>query len=644
MEFIGREKELKKLEECFGKGQAALIYGRRRVGKTSLIEEFCKDKRTLFIRSIRSGLTANLDYISDEIASFTGEPATPFKGWYDMTRSLGELMKQNIVLVIDEYPFLQKCDPSIDSFMQHLIDRDLKHSESMLILCGSAVSLMRTIIEDGDGPLYGRFKHIIRLMPLTLNECRLMHPGLPETDGLKLYLTVGGIPTYHEDISCSSYPDYIRKNCVEDSWIMDEAAFLMKADYQDSLKYESVLSAIAAGNTGAKAIAEYARIGNSTCTEILKDLVNNGVIDTVHPMLGAAKRPRYFISDYLIAFCHSILFRRRSLVGPEDANGASAKLMYDINGFLGTRFELFCRDWIVRSYNVLEIGKWWIDDPRRDLHEDIDIVARISVANSKIDLFVECKFRKDEIGFHDYNILYRRAEQFMDTTNCRLMMISISGFDADLKEYAEGGGVILVGPEEILGHRKAPEIVLRRSEPLTDVLGLLQHIRVHPGLDRHHPCDVRHLPDGLEEEVLRHHPVHLVRERLRGGVVGAGGDHGGELLPLGEDGRRVDVQIAVEPVPEDPEQAVLQVEVDRCDLDEALGVPQGLDDGRETVLQDAVPAVMLARLAVLTVADPSELVEMDDLHVLADGAGAFYDALGDGVPESALAGARYDGY
>lgn len=642
MGFIGREKELEKLNGCFGKGQAVLIYGRRRVGKTSLIEEFCKDKRTLFIRCIRSGLTSNLDYISDEIASFTGEPAIPLKGWYDMTRALGDLMKQNIVLVIDEYPFLQKCDPSIDSFMQHLIDRDLKHSGSMLILCGSAVSLMRTIVEDGDGPLYGRFKRIIRLMPLTLDECRIMHPGLPEIDGLKLYLTVGGIPTYHEDIGCTSYSEYIRMNCVEDSWIMDETAFLMKADYKDSLKYESVLSAIAAGNTNAKTIAEYAKIGNSTCTEILKDLVYNGVIDTVHPMLGAAKRPRYFISDYLMSFCHSILFRRRSLVGSEDTDGASAKLMYDINGFLGTRFELFCRDWLSRSYNVLEIGKWWIDDPRRDLHEDIDIVARISVANSKIDLFVECKFRKDEIGFHDYNILCRRAEPFMDTTNCRLMMISVSGFDADLKEYAEGGGVILVGPEEILGHRKAPEIELRRSEPLPDPLGLLQDVGVHSGLDRHHPCDVGHLADGLEEEVLRHHPVHLVGQGLRGGVVGAGGDDRGQLLALGEYRGRVDVQVAVQPVAEDPEQPVLQIEVDRRHLDEALGVPQGLDHRGEIILQDAMAAVVLAGLAVLAVADPSELVEVDYLDLLPYGAGPVDDPLGYGIAEAALAGTGDD--
>ncbi len=127
-----------------------------------------------------------------------------------------------------------------------------------------------------------------------------------------------------------------------------------------------------------------------------------------------------------------------------------------IRDHLESRFVLFCMDLIGKSYNVGSIGRWWMDDPKEDIHEDIDIVARIGIGTVRYDLFVECKLTAKPVGFHQYNDLARRASRFSDRSNPLLMIISEGGFEEDFEEFARAEGVLLAGPEEIRGNRPMP--------------------------------------------------------------------------------------------------------------------------------------------------------------------------------------------
>lgn len=456
--FVGRKAELEKLNGIYGIGKAVLIYGRRRVGKTTLIERFCEGRPTLFIRCLDSTLRSNLDYIHQMVTEYRKEDNGPYRSYLDMKDDLARVCSDgNNIIVIDEYQYLLKADDSVDSFMQHLIDETLNGSTSTLILCGSSVTMMRETGEDGSRPLYGRFRHRIHLQPLSMEECREFHPEMPDHDQMMLYLTFGGVPRYHSESEEVTFESYFRRNCIEDSWIADEALFLLKADYPNSGDCAAVLSAIARGSVTPKEISERAGIG-TRYVAVLKRLVDNGVVGVVNPMLGAPKRPIYFIRDDFLAFYFGVVQYRMDLFRNRDPGKAFDELYPYLKTFMGTRFELLCHDIVCREYPVVEIGRWWIDDTRRDIHEDIDIVARLSVGRTKYDLFAECRFTSKKVGFTQYDQLEKRVEPFMSSRNPCLMMISESGFEEEFEEFARSVGVVLIGPQELYGHRPFPEI------------------------------------------------------------------------------------------------------------------------------------------------------------------------------------------
>lgn len=458
--FVGRGSELEKLNSVYGKGKAVLIYGRRRIGKSTLIDRFCEGRRSLHLTCIDSTLRSNLDYIHRMVSNFRGEDSGEYRDYLDMKDDLARICSDgNNILVIDEYQYLVKADDSIDSFMQQLIDETLKHTESTLILCGSSVTVMKSTGEDGSHPLYGRFRHRIYLMPLSMEECRTFHPDMSDHDQMMMYLTFGGIPRYHEESEEESYEDFFRRNCIEDTWIADEALFLLKVDYPNSQECDAVLSAIAGGSVRPKEIQERSGIGTKY-VDVVKRLLENDVIGVVHPMLGAPSRPVYYIRDRFLAFYYSVVRYRQYLFLHGDSAKAYDELYPYIKTHIGKMFELHCQDIVCREYPVLEIGRWWMDDPKRDIHEAIDIVAKVSEGRSRVDLIAECKFTSKKVGFTQYNDLERRAARFSDNFNMRLMIISESGFEGEFREFAESTGVMLIGPEELYGHRQFPEIPL----------------------------------------------------------------------------------------------------------------------------------------------------------------------------------------
>lgn len=458
-EFVGREKELRTLKECEGRGKAVLVYGRRRIGKSTLLRRFSATKNTLYLTCIDNGTISNFDYFTEKISEFLTEPIPPITNWTNLEKMLVKVLQvRRTILVIDEYPYLREGDRSADSYFQHIIDTGLDGTESTLVLCGSSVSVMRGLFENGQGPLYGRFFRIMEVGPLSVSECASLHPGLPWVDNLRLYLTVGGIPRYHDVPDVGSYDGYITRNCAEEDWIAEEVSFLLKSDYQNARKIAAVLSAISNGSVSAKNIAEATGIDDSTCSRLLGALTANGAVDTVHPMLNAPKRPVYRITDNLTAFCYEVLFPRRDLFMKNDFSIEPVRPY--LSTFLGRRFELFCRDWLCQTYNVTEIGSWWMDDSRKDIHEEIDIVARLRVGNSKVDLYVECKFTSRPVGFHVYNSLESRCRKFMEQGNGRMMLMSASGFDEELIEFAGPAGILLVGADELSGRKAPPRITL----------------------------------------------------------------------------------------------------------------------------------------------------------------------------------------
>ena len=239
---------------------------------------------------------------------------------------------------------------------------------------------------------------------------------------------------------------------------MDEADSLIMAEFSPFEQYIAVIAAISKGAVRLKDISEKVGVDDSTCSGYLRELIGSGVVGVIRPMMGAPKRRVFYIVDDLIAFHHEVVIRRRSMISNQHPDRSYPEIEQHIDTFLGRRFELFCMRFIIGNYPVTEIGRWWRDDPRRNVHEDIDIVARMISGNVRTDLYMECKFTKERVGFHVYNVLDSRVSQYMDGGNHSLGFMSVSGFEDDFAEFARDAGILLIGPEELFGHRPVPEI------------------------------------------------------------------------------------------------------------------------------------------------------------------------------------------
>lgn len=456
-ELIGREDVLRTLEESFGKRSAFVVYGRRGIGKTAVLRRFCEGRRSLHLVCRRSCGRGNLDYAARAVSNLTGAPAGPYRDLADALKDIGAVCSEApTAVVVDGYPWLAESEDCIPSDFQRFIDLELPETDSMLILCGSSVCVMKDIGRNGRGELCGRFRNLIGLKPLTPDQCAAFHPGMGDLDNLLLYLTVGGIPAYHAALEGSTYRECAERLLGSFERILDEADMTLLAEPGVGKHAPAVLSAIGSGAVRQVDIAEYAGIDKAACSRIVDALRDAGFVDRVAPMLGAPRRPVYRISDGFLSFRFGVLAECRHIVeneAPEDAYGLLEERILD---HLDGEFAMLCEKLILRSYPVKEIGRWWRDG-RNGGHEEIDIVARILANRAERTLLAECFPVCRKAGFGEYRDLTRRA-RIAGAGNARLMLISPSGFDERFAEFAARNGALLVGMDEIFGRKPMPEL------------------------------------------------------------------------------------------------------------------------------------------------------------------------------------------
>ena len=196
--FVARERELTALERMYKRDgfQMAVIYGRRRVGKTTLIDEFVKDKRVLYFTAQQKTSHQNLELLSAATYAAFSLPATlpAFASWNDALRFVVERVGKEppdtpLVIVFDEFPYAAEADPSLPSALQATIDHGLKQTDTKLILCGSNEGFMESRVLGSKSPLYGRRTMQMRLNPFDYLDAARMLPGVPPEELVIYYAT-----------------------------------------------------------------------------------------------------------------------------------------------------------------------------------------------------------------------------------------------------------------------------------------------------------------------------------------------------------------------------------------------------------------------------------------------------------------------
>ncbi|OUO19000.1 ATP-binding protein [Collinsella sp. An307] len=408
--FVGRKRELTALQTRYDRGgfQFAVVYGRRRVGKTSLLNAFTQDKRTLFFTALEQSDHDNLRDFSAAIARFfqLPEDMVSFPSWTSAIDYLAERAQQErFVLVFDEFPYAVKRNESLPSILQVAIDHKLKHTNLFLALCGSNQGLMESRVLGKKSPLYGRRTIQIKLQQLGYLEVREMLPNVEPQDAFRYYGCFGGVPYYLELIdSATSLRENLSSLYFDPAgFLYDEPFGLLRQELSEPALYSSVLRAIAGGANRQKEIADRTGISATTLPSYLRTLENLSIVERTVPFgknARTSKRGLYRIRDACYDFWFRFVMPATSSI--EAGLGGAALAQLDdsrLDEYLGRRFERLCAEWLTRQaiaeklpLPVTNVGSWWGTNPRKRAQDDIDVIA--ADEGHKRLIIGECKYRE----------------------------------------------------------------------------------------------------------------------------------------------------------------------------------------------------------------------------------------------------------
>ena len=438
--FVGRAEELEVLESIWSgrSTKTCAVYGRRRVGKTTLVDRFCQGKKHIRFSFINSTEEKNAALMDSAISRYKGTKPIGLSTFQQALDALSEIIvKEDIVLFMDELAYLFEQAPHAPSVLQHFIDHPLKNSNSMLIICSSAVSIIKKELEHEDRPLYGRFINRVHVKQLHYWQCERMHPEMTRYDALRTYMTIGGYPAYHEIIQNSSFEDMITKHFLgPNAPLAEEAQNMISLELSPLPTIEAILLDISQGTTDAKRIADKEGLSKTICGKYLKAMENLEIIDRLIPMANSDKKTKvYRIKDPLVGFWHMVLYRNLDIASSHNREAAYEAMDEEISAYLGHRFEDVCTDYIKRRFLCKKIGKWW--GWTGEETSDIDIVAEAVDGKEKYAILAECKFRNRKTGISALKELEERSRYVKGYNNVKFKLFSGSGFTEELIEIAE---------------------------------------------------------------------------------------------------------------------------------------------------------------------------------------------------------------
>lgn len=421
--FYGREKELKKLNVMYSsnKFEFAVFYGRRRVGKTTLIREFCKGKKSIYFVAREASGEVNLKNFSNDVFGSTERNKMGniyFPDWEKAFEYIGNISKEErLILVIDEYPYLAENLPSISSIIQAHIDMKLKDGKLFLILCGSSMSFMEYQVLGYKSPLFGRRTAQFRVKPFNYFQSTLFLEGYEKEDKAVFYSITGGIPEYLSKINKNlSLKENIIALYLNDSGALyEEPTNLLKQELREPATYNGIIDSIAAGASKLSEIASKNSMESNKCAKYLSSLISLGIVKKEIPITEIiSKKSIYLLEDQMFRFWYRFVFPNMSLIVSNFGEEVyDTKIELQLNSFMGLTFEEICKQYMYENVKSApfffgNIGRWWGNNPKLKRQEEIDLMA----FEGDNAIFGECKWTNSLVDTNVLNDIVKQSEMF----------------------------------------------------------------------------------------------------------------------------------------------------------------------------------------------------------------------------------------
>lgn len=448
--FVDREKELEYLNSEYSKKESSLIvlYGRRRIGKTSLIKEFGKNKNMIYFLATEETEKQNLKQLSMLVSEYFKFDSMNFTNWDSVFNFIVRYKQdKKIVIVIDEFQYLGKTNSAYPSIFQRIWDNILKDKNIMVILCGSLINMMETQVLNYTSPLYGRRTGQIKLKQIPFkNYNEFFEKKIGQKNLIEKYSITGGVPKYIE--SFTQEKDIfteIQNNILNNqNYLYEEPYFLLQNEVTEIGSYFSIIKTIAAGNKKLGNIATNLGVNPTSLSKYLQTLVNLDILEREVPITEKnqekSKKGRYNIKDNYLAFWFNFIYPNKSFLEMEKYDFVMEKIKNNfIDNHVAFVYENVCREkmWDLNingkfGFIFDKLGRWW------NSNEEIDIVGFDSNGNDII--FGECKYTNKPM---DVDILYKlenkatKVDWKKDNRKEKFILFSINGFTKRLRDLCE---------------------------------------------------------------------------------------------------------------------------------------------------------------------------------------------------------------
>ena len=464
--FINREQELNNLEHRYRAEGAEffVLYGRRRIGKTELLKQFCKDKRSIYFLASQLKERDHLNQILEVALHVIEDPSLQnmtFNNWESVLVYFAQKAEEEpLVVVLDEFQYLCEDNSALPSLVQRFWDLHGKDSNLFLILCGSHVSFMEREVLAERSPLYGRRTGQLKLQPLSYRESGRFYPEFSSREKALIFGMLGGVPSYLNRFTLENsehlreeYNQSIEQNMINElltpqGYLFDEVNFLLRTELREPRTYASILQAIAGGMTRLNEISQRVGLNTTSANKYVSVLRELGLVKRVVPLTERApdrsKKGLYKIADNYVKFWHRFVLPFRSLIESENSDLVYNRMIApNLSQYMGEIFEDVCRQYVELHWKEkigiapTRVGAYW------GSNLEIDIMTE-NLDNS--NWFGECKWWKSPVGENVLNKLIEKVDLLPEHFKERpkYILFSASGFTASLKQRASDTGVILI--------------------------------------------------------------------------------------------------------------------------------------------------------------------------------------------------------
>ena len=471
MKFIGRERELDSLKEFYERDGIGMIviYGRRRIGKSTLIAEFVKDKKFIFYTATKVGRERNLELFSKQVTDLFLPGIEDIR--FQTIEAVFDFIDKNIsdekiVLVIDELPYWAEKDESLLSILQKYIDTVWHDKNLKIILCGSALSFMENKVLSEKSPLFGRRDSQIKLDAFDYLDAAKFVPDYSNKDKAICYGITGGVAKYLSIIDPHKSLDdnIIRLFFRTDGYLYDETRNLLTQEFSDITLVNNIIEQIASGQNTINVIAN--KIGEKEATLLysLEKLISVGLVEKKKCITEEKnrKKTQYVLKDHMFKFWYEFIPKATSVI--EIGHGAlyyQKAVKPHLHSFMGSVFEDMCRYYTLQhgilgefNYFITTVGTWWGTETivnengeKRAQSTDIDVVALSEIEKKAV--IGECKFKNEKIDKGIYETLIRRSH--LITAKYRIVkyiLFSLSGY-TDWFDTLSDDNVVLLSLDDL---------------------------------------------------------------------------------------------------------------------------------------------------------------------------------------------------